>query len=96
MCDTTENGWEVSDHGGDWEMDKVWTNKRELFYEQWKWDPLRNITKGGTLDFGTLNGFMAYIFASTREHRLMFPPALQVLLRFGERLANDVVSLSTL
>jgi recyclin-1 len=30
--------------GGDWEMGKVWAEKREIFYEQGRWDPLDNFT----------------------------------------------------
>ena len=41
--------WEAAGHGegkaaGDWEMGKVWAEKREIFYEQGRWDPLENFT----------------------------------------------------
>jgi recyclin-1 len=30
--------------GGDWEMGRLWAEKREVFYEQGKWDPSANFT----------------------------------------------------
>ena len=79
-------------------MGKVWQDKREIFYEQGRWNPLDNITKAGArLDFEAMDGFMADIFASIREHGSravrVFPPASQVLLAFAERVASEVVCL---
>jgi recyclin-1 len=44
MRETAESSWEVWDGTGDWEMGKVWTEKREIFYETGKWDPMANFT----------------------------------------------------
>ena len=30
--------------GTEWELGKVWAEKREIFYEQSKWKPLDNFT----------------------------------------------------
>lgn len=52
MRDAAEASWRVwlsgrvgLDVGGgseDWELGKVWADKREIFYEQGRWDPLAN------------------------------------------------------
>jgi recyclin-1 len=42
MKEAAEASWEVWDGTGDWEMGKVWAEKREVFYEQDKWNPLDN------------------------------------------------------
>lgn len=44
MREAAESSWEVWDRTGDWEMGKVWAEKRELFYESGKWDPMANFT----------------------------------------------------
>lgn len=45
MREAAEASWEVCDpNGGDWEMGKVWAEKREIFYEQGRWKPLDNFT----------------------------------------------------
>ncbi|KAF9458630.1 exocyst complex component Sec10-domain-containing protein [Collybia nuda] len=80
---------------GDWEMGKVWAEKREIFYEQGKWDPLDNITSENSLDFTAMDEFMGSVLASLHEHGAravrVFPPAAQVLLAFGDRIAGEVV-----
>jgi recyclin-1 len=101
MREAAEASWEVSmsdsksPHGHDWEMGKVWAEKREIFYEQGQWNPLDNVTQAGALDFDAMDGFMAHIFESLREHGSravrVFPPSSQVLLAFAERVANEVV-----
>jgi recyclin-1 len=76
-------------------MGKVWAEKREIFYEQGQWNPMDNVTQAGALDFDAMDGFMAHIFASIREHGSravrVFPPSSQVLLAFAERVTNEVV-----
>lgn len=40
-------GWRIDKlgwTGGDWEMGRLWAEKREIFYEQGKWDPFANFT----------------------------------------------------
>lgn len=45
MRDAAEASWELCDaDSGDWEMGKVWADKREIFYEQGRWKPLDNFT----------------------------------------------------
>lgn len=44
MREAAESSWELSDGSGDWEMGKVWADKREIFYESGKWNPLDNFT----------------------------------------------------
>jgi recyclin-1 len=43
MEDAAQSSWEVWGGVGDWEMGKVWAEKREIFYEQGRWDPVDNI-----------------------------------------------------
>jgi recyclin-1 len=45
MLEAAESSWEVWDRAsGDWEMGKVWMEKREIFYQQGKWSALENFT----------------------------------------------------
>lgn len=45
MREAAEASWEVCEsEGRDWEMGKVWAEKREIFYEQGRWGPLDNFT----------------------------------------------------
>lgn len=44
MREAAESSWEVWDGRGDWEMGKVWAEKREIFYEQGRWEPMDNFT----------------------------------------------------
>lgn len=45
MREAAESSWEVWDSSsGDWEMGKVWTEKREIFYQQGQWAALDNFT----------------------------------------------------
>lgn len=44
MREAAESSWEVWDGTGDWEMGKVWAEKREIFYEQGRWKPMDNFT----------------------------------------------------
>lgn len=47
MRAAAEASWEIKDRAvrvGDWEMGKVWAEKREIFYEQGKWRALDNFT----------------------------------------------------
>lgn len=43
MKEAAESSWELWDRAGDWEMGKVWAEKREIFYQH-GWKPLDNIT----------------------------------------------------
>ena len=45
MAEAAQASWEVWDGSGrEWELGKVWAEKREIFYEQSKWKPLDNFT----------------------------------------------------
>jgi recyclin-1 len=47
MRSSAESSWKVWDAGGggrdQWECGRVWVEKREVFYETGKWDPLENV-----------------------------------------------------
>lgn len=44
MKEAAEASWEVFNGAGEWEMGRVWAEKREVFYEAAKWDPMNNLT----------------------------------------------------
>ncbi|PPQ73408.1 hypothetical protein CVT24_008502 [Panaeolus cyanescens] len=96
MREAAEASWQVWDRSaGDWEMGKVWAEKREIFYQMDKWRALDNFTKDVTLDFGAMDTFIEDILKAIYEHGAravrVFPPPSQVLIFFCERLANEVV-----
>ena len=47
MCIAAESSWKVWEAGGgvrdQWECGRVWVEKREVFYENAKWDPAENM-----------------------------------------------------
>ncbi|KAH0583281.1 hypothetical protein H2248_011156 [Termitomyces sp. 'cryptogamus'] len=97
MREAAESSWEVwTGNPTEWEMGKMWAEKREIFYVQGQWDPLANFTTDGTLDFDPMDEFMGSVLKAIQEHGLravrVFPPAAQVLVSFAERVANDVVA----
>ncbi|KAI6144997.1 exocyst complex component Sec10-like protein [Pisolithus tinctorius] len=79
----------------EWEMGRTWAEKREVLYEQGKWDPLANITKEKKLDFTAMDAFMSCTLAALQEDGAIamrvFPPESGVLLAYAERLAGEVV-----
>ncbi|KAG6816379.1 hypothetical protein H0H87_006591, partial [Tephrocybe sp. NHM501043] len=96
MREAAESSWEVwSGSAAEWEMGKMWAEKREIFYLQGQWDPLANFTADGTLDFDAMDEFMGAVLKSVEEHGAravrVFPPASQVLLGFADRVAHEVV-----
>ncbi|KAG6876608.1 hypothetical protein C0993_001953 [Termitomyces sp. T159_Od127] len=96
MREAAESSWEVwTGNAGDWEMGKMWAEKREIFYVQGQWDPLANFTADGALYFDAMDEFMGGVLKAIEEHGSravrVFPPAAQVLVAFAERVANDVV-----
>ncbi|KAG5643728.1 hypothetical protein DXG03_009718 [Asterophora parasitica] len=99
MREAAEASWEVwAGTGGfvaEWEMGKVWAEKREIFYVQGRWDPMDNFTKDGALDFDAMDEFMTVVLQAIEEHGSravrVFPPAAQVLPAFAERVASEVV-----
>jgi recyclin-1 len=46
MKEAAWSSWEVWDsrQNAEWEIGRIWTEKREVFYEGGKWDPLKNFT----------------------------------------------------
>ena len=44
MTEAAEASWEVFDGTGEWELGRVWAEKREIFYEAAKWNPMDNLT----------------------------------------------------
>jgi recyclin-1 len=44
MKQAAEASWQVWDRNGEWEMGKVWMEKREIFYKQGTWNPDENFT----------------------------------------------------
>ncbi|KAJ7288562.1 exocyst complex component Sec10-domain-containing protein [Mycena rebaudengoi] len=95
MREAAESSWEVWDGNGDWEMGKVWAEKREIFYQQGQWRPLDNFTQEGLLDFDAMDEFMGVILGAIVEHGSravrVFPPASEVLISFCDRVAAEVV-----
>ncbi|KAG8908302.1 F-box protein: endocytic membrane traffic, recycling ReCYcling 1 [Tulasnella sp. 403] len=79
----------------EWEMGKVWAEKKEIFYEGGKWDPISNFTPTGGLDFRPMDDFMTHILNAIRTDGAtavrVFPPASGVLRAFADRLAIEVV-----
>ncbi|KAJ6620768.1 exocyst complex component Sec10-like protein [Mycena sp. CBHHK59/15] len=96
MREAAESSWEVWDGNGDWEMGKVWAEKREIFYQQGQWRPLDNLMKEGYLNFDAMDEFMNVILGSIIEHGSravrVFPPASDVLISFCDRVATEVVA----
>ncbi|KAF8208698.1 exocyst complex component Sec10-domain-containing protein [Mycena galopus ATCC 62051] len=96
MRETAESSWEVWDGEGDWEMGKVWAEKREIFYQQGQWRPLDNFTQERLLNFDPMDEFMASILGAITEYGSravrVFPPASDVLISFCDRVAIEVVA----
>ncbi|KAJ7164689.1 exocyst complex component Sec10-domain-containing protein [Mycena crocata] len=96
MREAAESSWEVWDGEGDWEMGKVWAEKREIFYTQGQWRPLDNLTEEGYLNFDAMDEFMGVILGAITEHGSravrVFPPASDVLISFCDRVATEVVA----
>ena len=45
MREAAASSWELWDKSSaDWEMGKVWAEKKEIFYQQGKWKALDNFT----------------------------------------------------
>ncbi|KAJ3874198.1 exocyst complex component Sec10-like protein [Lentinula edodes] len=95
MREAAESSWLVWDGAdSDWEMGKVWAEKREIFYDQ-PWDPLANFTKDRQLAFDAMDDFMTIVLNAISEHGSravrVFPAEAGVLISFSERVASDVV-----
>jgi recyclin-1 len=96
MLEAASSSWEVYDpSSGDWELGKVWAEKREIFYEQARWKPLDNFKAGERLDFDAMDEFMGYVLGVLEEWGRravrVFPPQTGVLISFAERVSVDVV-----
>ncbi|KAF8513593.1 exocyst complex component Sec10-like protein [Hysterangium stoloniferum] len=98
MKEAAWSSWEVRDtqQNTEWEIGRVWTEKREVFYESGQWDPLKNFTKNNALDFDAMVEFMTYVNNIVLEQGSVavrvFPPAANVLVMFAERISIEVIS----
>ncbi|KAG8882223.1 F-box protein: endocytic membrane traffic, recycling ReCYcling 1 [Tulasnella sp. 331] len=96
MRDAAWASWEVYDGRSEWELGKVWAEKKEVFYETGRWDPIKNITPSGSLDFQPMDEFISRIIDAIHTDGAtavrVFPPDSQVLCAFADRLAIEVVS----
>ncbi|CAL1709404.1 unnamed protein product [Somion occarium] len=97
MKETSQASWDIWDGPPDrWELARAWADKREIFYDQSKWDPLENFTEDGQLDFDAMDAFMGHVLRALEEHGTravnVFPPEAGVLLAFAERLAHEVIA----
>ncbi|KAJ7935423.1 exocyst complex component Sec10-domain-containing protein [Mycena leptocephala] len=96
MREAAESSWEVWDGEGDWEMGKVWAEKREIFYQQGQWRPLDNFTAEGFLNFDAMDEFIGSILGAVIDHGSravrVFPPASDVLISFCDRVATEVIA----
>ncbi|KAJ7714215.1 exocyst complex component Sec10-like protein [Mycena metata] len=96
MREAAESSWEVWDGEGDWEMGKVWAEKREIFYQQGQWRPLDNFTAEGFLNFDAMHEFIDSVLSAITDHGSravrVFPPASDVLISFCDRVATEVVA----
>ncbi|KAJ4490293.1 exocyst complex component Sec10-like protein [Lentinula aciculospora] len=95
MREAADSSWLVWDGAdNDWEMGKVWAEKREIFYDQ-SWDPLANFTEDRRLAFDAMDDFMSLVLNAISEHGSravrVFPAEAGVLISFSERVASDVV-----
>ncbi|THH15991.1 hypothetical protein EW146_g4575 [Bondarzewia mesenterica] len=99
MREAAEASWEIWDPRasgiGEWEMGRVWAEKREIFYMGGTYKPLDNFTPSGGLNFEAMDAFMGFILDAIREHGAravrVFPPAAGVLISFADRIASEVV-----
>ncbi|KAH9986298.1 exocyst complex component Sec10-domain-containing protein [Russula vinacea] len=103
MREAAEASWEIWDPHeigsgavAEWEMGRVWGEKREIFYVTSSHKPLDNFTAKGTLNFDPMDAFMGFVLDALREQGSravrVFPPAAGVLVSFADRIAMEVVS----
>ncbi|KAH9968027.1 exocyst complex component Sec10-like protein, partial [Russula dissimulans] len=103
MRDAAEASWEIWDPHeigsgavAEWEMGRVWGEKREIFYVSTGHKPLDNFTADDTLNFEPMDAFMAFVLHALREHGSravrVFPPAAGVLVAFADRVSMEVVA----
>ncbi|KZT59290.1 hypothetical protein CALCODRAFT_549882 [Calocera cornea HHB12733] len=87
--------WEVWNGSGEWDLGKTWMEKRDVFYESDRWDPLRNLANN-TLDLDPMVVFMTNTMESVRKEGALairiFPPSADILLAFTRRVATDVIA----
>ncbi|KAJ3966961.1 hypothetical protein EV361DRAFT_973375 [Lentinula raphanica] len=93
--EAAESSWLVWDGASsDWEMGKVWAEKRGIFYDQ-PWDSLANFTKDRHLTFDAMDDFMSIVLKALSDHGSravrVLPPEAGVLISFSERVDSKVV-----
>lgn len=80
----------------EWEVGKVWIERREEFYAQESWDPAENFTHSLSLSFDAMDTFINYILGSIKNaastSNAVFPPPTCVLLLFSERLGSEIIA----
>ncbi|KZV93315.1 hypothetical protein EXIGLDRAFT_835839 [Exidia glandulosa HHB12029] len=97
MHDAAHSSWDVVDRDSteEWEIGRMWSEKREIFYEQGKWQALENFTQDRALVFDPMVEFMNHIADILRVDGAtairIFPPDSRVLLNFADRVAVEVV-----
>ncbi|EIW74027.1 hypothetical protein CONPUDRAFT_140635 [Coniophora puteana RWD-64-598 SS2] len=101
MKESASASWElftaVGTGRGDWELGRVWAEKREVFYQtqEGRYDPLANMNAQGLLDFNPMDAFIADILKDFEEEGSVavrvFPPAADVLISFADRVAVEVI-----
>ncbi|KAI0046320.1 hypothetical protein FA95DRAFT_1583077 [Auriscalpium vulgare] len=103
MREAAAASWEIWDPqnvsfgvSAEWEMGRVWGEKREIFYVTSGHKPLDNFTENGLLNFDPMDKFMNFVLDAVREHGSravrVFPPAAGVLIAFSDRIALEVVA----
>ncbi|EDR10470.1 uncharacterized protein LACBIDRAFT_248167 [Laccaria bicolor S238N-H82] len=97
MKEAAYASWSLSSSSSNWEMGKMWAEKREIFYaHSLPSSSSQNFLPDNTLDFEAMDEFMSLILDSIAEHGSravrVFPPSSGVLIAFAEKLAGEVVS----
>ena len=75
---------------GEWEMGRVWVEKREVLYEQGRWDPLANITYVLSLFHPPfLHSYITFFYLNSKDKRLDFTPMDTFMSRLLTALQDD-------
>jgi recyclin-1 len=97
MSEAAYASWDVWDGSGndEWEIGRMWAEKREIFYEQGKWEALANFREDSSLLFDAMVDFMNHITDAIKNDGApairIFPAESRVLLSYADRVALEVV-----
>ncbi|KAH7101737.1 exocyst complex component Sec10-like protein [Auriculariales sp. MPI-PUGE-AT-0066] len=87
--------WDGSSASDEWEIGRMWSEKREIFYQQGRWDSLKNFSKESALAFDAMDEFMTHITHAIKSDGAtvvrIFPPESRVLLNYADKVALEVV-----